>query len=135
MQKVCRILQIPKSRTAPYHPQSDGLVEVFNRTLINMLATTVGDHPREWECHLSKLCVVYNISVHSSTGFTPFYMMFGWQAKLPIDVIYGIPSPASDSVGQYTADLEKSLQEAYPYSNSLRLKCLLPRNQLSVGIH
>ena len=39
--------------------------------------------------------------------------MFGWQAKLPINVVYGIPSPASDSVKQYAADLEKSLQEAY----------------------
>ena len=39
--------------------------------------------------------------------------MLGQQAKLPIDVVCGIPSPASDSVGQYAADLEKSLQEAY----------------------
>ena len=80
-----------------------------------MQATTVGDHPREGEGHLSKLCVAYNTntSVRSSTGFMPFYLMFGRQAKLAIDVVYGIPSPASDSVGQYTADLEKSLQEAY----------------------
>ena len=78
-----------------------------------MLATTVGDHPREWEGHLSKLCVAYNTSVRSSTGFTPFYLMFGRQAKLPIDVIYSIPSLASDSIGQYAAGLKKSLQEAY----------------------
>ena len=92
MQEVCRILQIHKTRTTPYHLQSDGLVESFNQTLINVQATTVGDHPREWECQLSKLCVTYNTSVHSSTGFTPFYLMFGWQVKLPIDVICGIPS-------------------------------------------
>ena len=62
---------------------------------------------------MSKLCVTYNTSVHSSTGFMPLYLMFGRQAKLPIDVVCGIPSPASDSVGQYAVDLEKSLQEAY----------------------
>ena len=59
MQEVCRILQIHKTHTTPYHPQSDELVERFKQTLINMLATTVGDHPREWECHLSKLWMAY----------------------------------------------------------------------------
>ena len=113
MQEVGQILQIHKTRTTPYHPQSDGLVERFNRTLIDMLATTVGDHPREWERHLSKLCMAYNTSVHSSTGFTPFYLMFGRQAKLPIDIVYGNPFPESISIGQYVTDLRKSFQEAY----------------------
>ena len=110
MQEVCRIFKIHKTRTTSYHLQSDGLIERFNRTLINMLATTVGDHPMEWECHLSKLCVAYNTDV---PRFTPFYLMFRRQAKLPIDVVYSIPSPGSDSVEQYTVDLRKSLQEAY----------------------
>ena len=57
--------------------------------------------------------MAYKTSVRSFMVFTPFYLMLGQQAKLPIDVVCGIPSPASDSVGQYAADLEKSLQEAY----------------------
>ena len=40
MQEVCRILQIHKTCTTPYHPQTDRLVERFNQTLIDMLATT-----------------------------------------------------------------------------------------------
>ena len=78
-----------------------------------MLATIVGDHPREWEHHLSKLCMACNTSVHSSTGFTPFYLMFGRQAKLPIDIVYGNLFPESLSIGQYVTDLRKSFQEAY----------------------
>lgn len=113
MQEVSRILQIRKSRTTPYHPQSDGLVERFNRTLLDMLATTVRKYPKEWETHLQKLCMAYNTSVHSSTGFTPFYLMFGRQAKLPIDVAYGNPTPESDSVSQYAATMKDSLEQAY----------------------
>lgn len=37
---TCQLLQVKKSRTTPYHPQSDGLIERFNRTLTNMLAST-----------------------------------------------------------------------------------------------
>ena len=70
---ICQLLQIDKSRTTLYHPQSDGLVERFNHTLTDMLATTAKEHPFEWERHLQKVCFAYNTSVHASTGQTPFF--------------------------------------------------------------
>ena len=72
---ICQLLQIAKSRTIPYHPQSDGLVERFNRTLTDMLVTTAKEHPFEWERHLQKVCFAYNTSVHASTGQN-FFLMF-----------------------------------------------------------
>ena len=44
-----RLLAIEKTHTTKYHPQSDGLVERFNRTLLSMLATCLEDHPNEWD--------------------------------------------------------------------------------------
>ena len=61
--EICKLLGIEKSRTTPYHPQSDGLVERFNRTLLNMLATAVTEHPFEWEYHLRRLCLAYNTAL------------------------------------------------------------------------
>ena len=49
---LCKILNIEKTRTTSYHPQSDGLIERFNQTLVQMLATCIEQHPFEWEDHI-----------------------------------------------------------------------------------
>ena len=53
MKDVCNLLDITKTRTTPYHPQSDGMIERFNRTLEKMLSTCVTDH-QEWDLHLQR---------------------------------------------------------------------------------
>jgi len=62
--------------------------ERYNRTLLDMLATW--NHPFAWEDQLLKVCMAYNTSVHASTGYTPFFLMFGRQARMPIDLMYGM---------------------------------------------
>ena len=47
IQEICTLLQIRKMRTTPYHPQSDGVVERVNRTLLDMIATFIQQHPLE----------------------------------------------------------------------------------------
>ena len=85
IQEICRMLQIKKLRMSAYHPQCDGTAERFNRTLLSMLSTAVKDKPTEREDHLCPLCMAYNSSVHCSTGFTPFYLNFDREARLPLD--------------------------------------------------
>ena len=58
------------------------MVERFNRTLLDMLATTIGNLQADWQHHIRKLCLAYNSSIHSTTGFSPFFLMFGRQVKL-----------------------------------------------------
>ena len=115
VKEVCKLLHINKTRTTPYHPQCDGLVEQFNRTLLNMLTTCTEDHPRDWEQNIRKVCMAYNTSVHPSTGFSPFYLMFGRQARLPVDLIYGTGPQIADnqSVGEYTASLKNKVSETF----------------------
>ena len=113
--KVCALLGIEKSRTTPYHPQSDGLVERFNRTLLDMLASAVRDQPFEWESHLRRLCLAYNTSVHPTTGYSPFALMFGRQVRMPIDIMYGTQTPTQVTIPQYMTNLQASLQNAYEY--------------------
>ena len=115
--EICKLLKIEKTRTTPYHPQPDGLVERFNRTSLNMLATCSRDNSFEWEDHVRKVCFAYNTSVQASTGYSPFYLVLGRQARLPIDLIYGGEPEATPenarTVPDYVFNLKKSLEEAY----------------------
>ena len=83
MAEVYRLLNIQKTRTTPYHPQSDGLVERFNKTLLDVLSACAKDHPFEWEHYIRKVCMAYNSSVQASTGYMPFYLMFGHRRVFP----------------------------------------------------
>ena len=42
--EICKLLGVRKTRTTPYHPQGDGMVERFNRTLISLLSAAIWDH-------------------------------------------------------------------------------------------
>ena len=77
-----------------------------------MLANSTDKHPFDWEQQLRKVCMAYNSSVQSST---PFYLMFGRQARLPVDIIYGTSTPDNEDqgVGQYAINLKKNMTEAF----------------------
>ena len=117
MSQLCNLLHIKKTHTTPYHPQSDRLNERFNCTLLNMLSTWTDNLPTEWDQHLKKLCFAYNTSIQNTTGYTPFSLMFGREARLPVDLMFG--SPNSDvnkvSYSTYTEELQLKLIEAYDY--------------------
>ena len=113
IQEICKILQIKKSRTSPYHPQCNGITERCNRTLLTMLATAAKDNPAEWEEYLRPLCLAYNSSVHASTGFTPFYLTFGREARLPVDLSFGTGDRETLLHTDYVQKIQASLAYAY----------------------
>ena len=55
LKELTDILRIKKTRTTPYHPQSDGMVERLNRTLKDMLAKTVNDQHNDWDIRIPQV--------------------------------------------------------------------------------
>jgi transposase InsO family protein len=89
--EMCMLLGVEKTHTCPYRPQSDGMVERFNRTLKQMLSMYVSEHKRDWDDHIPYLMMAYRASVHESTKCTPNLLMFGRENYLPIDLMVGSP--------------------------------------------
>ena len=87
LREVCELLDIKQVRTSPYHPETDGLTERFNRTLKAMIRATIGEDQKDWDEHLSELCFAYNTATHSSTDCTPFELVYGRKPKLPLDIV------------------------------------------------
>ena len=86
MKSLCTLLGCTKTRTAPYHPESDGMIERFNRTCLMMLSMFVNDRRDNWNELLPFVMHAYRTSVHESTGYSPFRLMMGEECSLPQDV-------------------------------------------------
>jgi hypothetical protein len=63
------------------------MVERVNRTLADIIASYVSKEPTKWSDFLPSSTFAYNTAVHSSTGYTPFYLMYGREATEPQDMI------------------------------------------------
>jgi hypothetical protein len=84
--EICVLFKIKQMRTTAYHPQTDGLVERYNRTLCDMLACYVHDEPEEWDKYLPFVTFAYNTAIQSTLKECPFYLFFGRAPLLPNDI-------------------------------------------------
>ena len=75
---LCDLLGIATTRTSAYHPEGNGQVERFNRTLQSILAKTVDTNQDIWDSQLPKVLFAYRTAVHETTGFTPFHLTFAY---------------------------------------------------------
>ena len=87
---LCELMEVQKMQTSPYHPQTNGQCERFNSTLINMLGTLPKEKKSEWKNHVGTLVHAYNCTQNLATGFSPYYLMFGRQPRLLVDVALGL---------------------------------------------
>ena len=115
IQHLCSLTGIKKLRTTPYHPMSNGLCERFNRTLLGMLRTLTHDRKSDWKSYVPKLVHAYNCTKQDSTQFSPFFLMFGREPRLPVDIMFDLDSSDVDTVDEskFVSELRKQLEYAY----------------------
>jgi len=112
---MCQLLGINKARTTPWHPQSDGMIERFNRTLGAMLRTLVEEHQQDWDSHISTLCMAYRSSENSTTGYTPNRMMLGRELPMVSHLLVATPEnrKKTEKTPAFVMNLEKKILDAH----------------------
>ena len=90
MKNLYKLTGIKQTTTTPYLPMGNGLSERFNHTLLSMFGTLTSEKKKAWPKYLPDLVMAYNLPAHDSTDFSPYFLMFGRQPRLPVDVVMGI---------------------------------------------
>ena len=114
MKEVQSLLGFHKINTSAYHPQTDGLVERFNRTLLLMLAKTAEKGGRDWDKHLPYVLFAYWASQQPSTQESPLFLLYGRDPQLPVESVL---SPAKTRklthLHEYSSQLAEQMSEAW----------------------
>ncbi|KAL8580635.1 hypothetical protein ACOMHN_043451 [Nucella lapillus] len=133
--QLCEHYGMTKSRTTSYHPEGNGQCERFNRTMHNLLRTLPADHKRRWKECLGELTHVYNCTPHATTGFSPFYLMFGREPRLPIDFFLGGEEPGwqTQYPGEWLQSHLKRLKLAHEIAGERLRKAASTRKALHDG--
>ena len=113
--ELCRLMAIDKVRTSAYKPSTNGNVERWHGTMHSMLAKFVSDNQRDWDQKLPAVAFAYRTSVQEATQFTPYFLMYGREARIPADLIYGLPPAENVSVStdEFVEAQRTTLRQAY----------------------
>ena len=85
-----RLTGVEQRVTSAYHPQANGLVERQNRTIKNTLIKVLDENPSTWPFIIEGVLFAHRVSVHSSTKYSPFKLLYNRDPVLPIDVKHNL---------------------------------------------
>ena len=109
---LCNITNIKNTHTSIYHPRGNAGPERFNRTLLGMLGTLENSQKKHWTDHIKHLVYCYNCTPHESTRISPFELMFGRKAKLPMDTRFEqVTEYRSKETKEYIDDLKLKMEK------------------------
>ena len=113
LKEVCRLTNTEKVFTTSFHPQTDGQVERFNKTLTTMLSFYTSRDQKDWDVFIPYVLFAYRAASHSSTKESPFFLLYGRDPLLPSDLVLRDLTESASSVDDYKHNLARTLSEAW----------------------
>jgi hypothetical protein len=85
--KLSETFKIHRIRTSIYTPQANGKVERTHRLLVSFLSKLKPQEKLKWDVFLPSFCAAHNSSKSQSSGFSPFFLLYGRDMLLPVDTL------------------------------------------------
>ena len=123
-EQLMQLLEMDKTRTKTFHPQSNALIEKMNKTIQTMSAKCIIEEQSNWSQQLPYIMMAYRSSVHESTGYTRLFLKFGQELGLPVDCMY--PNPQENEttdIHEFVHNKQQAFQRAFePVRRNLNKK-------------
>ena len=106
--------EITRTHSTPYHPQTNGLVERQNRTLVGIMRVTCSRYKSNWPRFVSSAVFAYNATRHATTSYTPNMLMTGREVSIPLDLLipaFREKNPAGMTYTEYITQHQRVMEQ------------------------
>ncbi|XP_061102960.1 uncharacterized protein LOC133131605 [Conger conger] len=117
MKEMCKLLHINQMRTSVYHPQTDGLVERFNKTLKMMMRKMITTDGKDWDHLLPYLMFAIREVPQASTGYAPFELLYGRRPRGLLDLAkeaWEQQPSRQRSLVEHVVDMDQRMARIWP---------------------
>ena len=113
LKETCKLLNISKLQTTAFHPQSNGICERFHKSLVDMISHFVAKDAQRWDEYVPYAVMAYRRTPHSVTRFSPYYLVYGREMRLPVEDDLRIKRKVDEvNYEQYVRELAEKLKAA-----------------------
>ena len=113
LQHLSKMMGIQDLRSTAYRPVANSAIERTHRTINAVFAKTIKEHQRDWHEQAKYVCFAYNTAKHSSTTFSPFYLVFLREPRVGIDLFLDRSEPAFQDSDEYAETVRERMQRAH----------------------
>ena len=111
--ELTKLAGIRRTRTTPFHPQSDGQTERMNKTLLQMLTATAHEKPNDWPMKISTVLAAYRMTPHKVTKISPNQVMLARELRCPCTLIAAPPNEDASSLLRFNETFRQNMRIAH----------------------
>ena len=110
---LSKMMGVQDLRSTAYRPVANAAIERVHRTINAVFAKTIKEHQRDWHEQAKYVCFAYNTAKHTSTTFSPFYLVFLREPRVGIDLFLERSEPGYQNTDEYSDKVQERMQKAY----------------------